>query len=179
MLSGNTLQLPPIFREGLWPWGMGNKRLVKHSQNANDHSAYRAPIIFVATFYLLLVAWTLVCFSLIALKASQWGWANLSTLLMMLFILAYTWYFSVAISYQISVRDDGFIRLTSIRRTIEADAKKIGLVEGPRLPIGFLRLRLEREKAYLFCVVRDEALKKTLSVIRTANPDARFKGLEP
>jgi hypothetical protein len=155
---------------------MGSERILKHSPKATDYSVYRAPKLFVAAFYLLLVAWTLVCASLIGLKASQWGWANLSTLLMIVFILVYTWYFSVAISYQISVSDDGFIRLKSIRRTIEADANKIGLVEGPRLPIGFLRLRLEREKAYIFCVVSNEAFKRVVSVIRAANPDAKFKG---
>jgi len=135
-------------------------------------------MIFVATFYFLLAVWTLVCVSLIALKASQWGWANLSTLFMIAFILVYTWYFSAAISYQIMAREDGWIQLTSFRRTIEADAGKIRLVEGPRLPVGFLRLRLEREKAYIFCVIRDEAFKRIVSVIRSANPDAKFKGLD-
>jgi len=157
---------------------MGSERIVKHSPNAMDNAVYRAPMIFVATFYFLLVVWTLVCVSLIALKASQWGWANLSTLFMIAFILVYTWYFSAAISYQIMAREDGWIQLTSFRRTIEADAGKIRLVEGPRLPVGFLRLRLEREKAYIFCVIRDEAFKRIVSVIRSANPDAKFKGLD-
>lgn len=152
--------------------------MVKQLPNVTDNSAYRAPVLFVTAFYFLLGAWTVVCVSLIALKASQWGWANLSTLFMIAFILAYTWYFSVAISYKMLVTDDGFIQLTSFRRTIEADAKKIRLVEGPRLPIGFLRLRLEGEKVYLFCVLRDESFKKILSVIRAANPDAKFKGVE-
>jgi len=98
---------------------------------------------------------------------------------MIAFILAYTWYFSVAISYKMLLRDDGSIQLTSFRRIIEADAKKIRLVEGPRLPFGFLRLRLEREKVYAFCVIRDEGFKKMLAVIRAANPDAKFKGLAP
>jgi len=158
---------------------MGSERIVKHPPNATDNSVYRAPVMFVATFYLLLGAWTIVCVSLIGLKANQWGWANLSTLLMIAFILAYTWYFSVAISYKMVLRDDGFIQLTSFRRIIAADVKKIRLVEGPRLPVGFLRLRLEREKLYMFCVIRDEAFKSTLAVIRAANPDAKFKGLEP
>jgi hypothetical protein len=157
---------------------MGSDGIVKHPPNTTANSVYRAPVIFVAVFYLLLVAWTIVCVSLIGLKASQWGWANLSTLLMIAFILAYTWYFSVAISYKMLLRDDGSIQLTSFRRIIEADAQKISLVEGPRLPFGFLRLRLEREKVYAFCVIRDEGLKKMLAVIRAANPDAKFKGLE-
>lgn len=134
---------------------------------------------FVAIFYFLLLAWTIVCVLLMGLKANQWSWANLSTLLMIAFILTYTWYFSTAISYKIVIGDDGRIRLTSFRRTIEADAAKIGLVEGPHLPVGFLRLRLEREKVYMFCVIRDEAFKKTLSLIRTASPGAKFKRLEP
>jgi hypothetical protein len=157
---------------------MGSERMVKHLPNVTANSAYRAPVLFVTAFYFLLGAWTVVCISLIALKASQWGWANLSTLFMIAFILAYTWYFSVAISYKMLATDDGIIRLTSFRRTIEADAKKIRLVEGPRLPIGFLRLRLEREKVYLFCVLRDESFKKILSIIRAANPDVKFKGVE-
>jgi hypothetical protein len=156
---------------------MGSERMVKHLPNVTANSAYRAPVLFVTAFYFLLGAWTVVCISLIALKASQWGWANLSTLFMIAFILAYTWYFSVAISYKMLATDDGIIRLTSFRRTIEADAKKIRLVEGPRLPIGFLRLRLEREKVYLFCVLRDESFKKILSIIRKANPDAKFRRL--
>ncbi len=158
---------------------MGSERIVKHPPNATDNSVYRAPVMFVAAFYLLLGTWTIVCISLIGLKANQWGWANLSTLLMIAFILAYTWYFSVAISFKMVVREDGCIQLTSFRRTIEADARKIRLVEGPRLPVGFLRLRHEREKLYIFCVIRDEAFNKTLAVIRAANPDAKFKGLEP
>jgi hypothetical protein len=152
---------------------------VKQSPGATENSVYRAPMMFVALFYLLLLAWTIVCVSLMGLRANQWSWANLSTLLMIAFILAYTWYFATAISYKIVIGDDGCIRLTSFRRTIEADAAKIGLVEGPHLPVGFLRLRLEREKVYMFCVIRDDAFKKTLSVIRTASPDAKFKRLEP
>jgi hypothetical protein len=156
---------------------MGSERIVKHSPGSTDNHVYRAPVIFVATFYLLLAGWTLVCVSLIALKVSQWSWANLSTLFMIVFILVYTWYFSITISYQIKVKDDGSIQMTSFRRTIVADAGKIRLAEGPRLPLGFLRLRMEREKAYIFCVISDEAFKRIVSLIRSANPDAKFKGL--
>jgi len=156
---------------------MASEKIVKHPPGSADNPVYRAPVIFVAAFYLLLAAWTLVCLSLIALKVGQWSWANLTTLFMIAFILVYTWYFSVAISYQITVRDDGSIQLTSFRRTIEADARTISLIEGPRLPVGFLRLRLEREKAYIFCVISNQAFIRIVSLIRTANPDAKFKGL--
>jgi len=176
-LDHTSLKLPLL--SGKLTAGDGKRKIVKHPPNAIENSVYRAPMIFVATFYLLLVAWTVVCVSLMGLRAGQWGWENLSTLVMIAFILAYTWYFSAAISYKIVVRDDGCILLTSFRRTIEADAAKIELVEGPHLPVGFLRLRLEREKLYMFCVIRDEAFKKMLAVIRTANPDAKFKRLGP
>lgn len=159
--------------------GRGNERIVKHPPNATETSVYRAPMIFVAAFYLVLGSWTIVCVSLMGLKANQWGWANLSTVLMIAFILVYTWYFSTAISYKIVVAGNGCIRLTSFRRTIETDAAKIGLIEGPHLPVGFLRLRLDREKAYMFCIIGDEVFKRTLSIIRTANPDAKFKRLKP
>lgn len=158
--------------------GDGKRKIVKYPPDATENTIYRAPMIFVAIFYLLLAAWTLVCISLIGLKAGRWGWENLSTLLMIAFILAYTWYFSTAIFYKIVARDDGCILLKSLRRTIESDAVKIGLLEGPHLPVGFLRLRLEREKVYLFCVIRNEGFKKMLAVIRTANPHAKFKRLE-
>jgi hypothetical protein len=157
--------------------GRGNERIVKYSLDATDHCVYRAPVIFVAGFYLLLLTWTIVCVSLIGLRADRWGWENLPSLLMIAFILAYTWYFSAAIAYQIGVGDDRRIRLTSFRRIIEADVAKITLVEGPHLPVGFLRLRLEREKAYLFCVIGDAAFKRTLAAIRAANPQARFRRL--
>jgi hypothetical protein len=51
------------------------------------------------------------------------------------------------------------------------------LIEGPHLPIGFIRFRLEREKAYLFCVAKDKELQKILFAIRKANPDIKFKNL--
>jgi len=50
-------------------------------------------------------------------------------------------------------------------------------VEGPYLPIGFIRFRLEREKAYLFGVPRNRDLQEVLSVIRKTNPDIKFKNL--
>ena len=111
---------------------------------------YQAPVLYLAIFYVLLAAWAIVC---------------------------YTCYFSVAISYKIEVWDDGDIRLTSFRKTIDTHAEEIPIVEGPHFPVGFTRFRLEREKAYLFCLTNNEVFKKILSVIRNANPDIKFKNL--
>jgi len=98
-------------------------------------------------------------------------------LIMIAFILVYMCYFALGISYKVEVWEDGRIRLTSFRRTVHARADDIPYVEGPQLPLGFIRFRLEREKGYLFSVTNDASLRKVLSVIKAANPDIRFKNL--
>lgn len=138
---------------------------------------YQAPMIYIAIFYILLAAWAIVCVIFLGSRFNKWGLTNFFQLFMFAFVLFYTCYFSVAISYKIEVWDEGHIRLTSFRRIINTHAEQIPIVEGPHLPVGFIRFRLEREKAYLFCLTNDEVFKKILSVIRTANPDIKFKGL--
>jgi hypothetical protein len=51
------------------------------------------------------------------------------------------------------------------------------MVEGPHLPLGFIRFRLEREKAYLFGVPKNRDLQQILEIIRKTNPEIRFKNL--
>jgi hypothetical protein len=53
----------------------------------------------------------------------------------------------------------------------------MALIEGPPLPLGFIRLRLEGEKAYLFCVVRNAELQNILLALWKANPELKFKNL--
>jgi hypothetical protein len=93
------------------------------------------------------------------------------------FIIFITCYFSLAFSYKIEVKEDGNMRLTSLRKTIDTHAEDIPYVEGPHLPMGFIRFRLAREKGYLFARTNDVALKAVLSAIRTANPSIKFKNL--
>ncbi len=138
---------------------------------------YQAPALFVGIFYLLLAAWVVVCLVFINSIFNEFGLAGLFRLFMIVFILIYMCYFASAISYKIEVWDEGHIRLTSFRRIINTHAEEIPIVEGPHLPVGFIRFRLEREKAYLFCLMNNEFLKKALSVIRNANPDINFKNL--
>jgi hypothetical protein len=138
---------------------------------------YQAPILYVAIFYVLLAAWAVVCVTFLGASFNKWGLVNLFQLFMFAFVLFYTCYFSAAISYKIEVWDEGDIRLTSFRRIINTHAEEIPLVEGPHLPVGFIRFRLEREKAYLFCLTNNEFLNKILSVIRNANPGIEFKRL--
>jgi hypothetical protein len=140
---------------------------------------YKAPVLYVGIFYLLLAAWSLVCVYLLGTKTIKTGWP-LGQLLMIAFVLAYTWYFSLGISYKIAVEPDGKIELTSFRRILKVHAKDIETAEGPRfamVPFGFIRFRLEREKAYLFIIITDEGLEKAISTIRRANPNMKCKGL--
>jgi len=134
-------------------------------------------MIYMGIFYAMLVAWTIICILLIGFKVTQSEWGNLLQLFMIAFIIAMTWYFSMGISYRVNMEEDGTLRLTSFRRILRIDSREMELIEGPHLPIGFIRFRLEREKAYLFCVVRDEGLQKILLAIRKANPDIKFKNL--
>jgi len=140
---------------------------------------YEPPVLYPGLFYILLAAWTVLCIVLLGSKAFKTGWP-IGQLLMIAFVLAYTWYFSLGISYKIAVNPDGTIALTSFRRKITVAAKDISMAEGPRfaiIPFGFIRFRLEREKAYLFIRITDESLQKVLAVIRRNNPEMKFKGL--
>ncbi len=134
---------------------------------------YQAPTIYVALFYLLLLAWTAISVLYIGTK----GWVNWFQLFMVAFILVMTWYFSLGISYKVGINDDGKLELFSFRRLIRTHSTKIAMVEGPHLPLGFIRFRLEREKTYLFGIPRNRDLQQILSVIRKTNPDIRFKNL--
>jgi hypothetical protein len=138
---------------------------------------YQTPTIYITAFYVLLVAWTVICIFLIGFKLTQSEWGNLLQLFMIAFIIAMTWYFSMGISYRVNMEEDGTLRLTSFRRILRIDLRKMELIEGPHLPIGFIRFRLEREKAYLFCVVKNKKLQEILLAIRKANPNIKFKNL--
>ncbi len=133
----------------------------------------------MASFYILLSVWTVICVILLGTKAFNIGWP-LGQLLMIAFVLAYTWYFSLGIAYKIRVDREGTIELISIRRRLSASVETIEMVEGPRLtviPYCFIRFRLEREKAYLFCRITDEALHRVFHAIRRENQGIKFKGL--
>jgi hypothetical protein len=140
---------------------------------------YQAPVIFVGLFYLLLLVWTAVCVVLIGSKTISAGWPVFQ-LLMIAFVLGYTWFFSVSISYRVYIDETGTIELTSFRRVLSVKADAISLVEGPRLalmPYSFIRFRLEREKAYLFCRITDDELQQVLKKMRLANREMKLKGV--
>ncbi len=143
-----------------------------HGDPARTYT-YRPPTIYLALFYLLLLAWTVISVLYMGTK----GWVSWFQLFMVAFILVMTWYFSLGISYKVEIKDDGKLELFSFRRLISTHSTKIAIIEGPHLPLGFIRFRLEREKAYLFGVPRNRDLQQILSVIRKTNPDIKFKNL--
>jgi uncharacterized membrane protein YphA (DoxX/SURF4 family) len=184
-LKGEKLRKwPPKGRESggsayaLEGWGATKKvTMIQKSPDLTKTFVYRAPTIYVALFYLLLVAWTIICILLIGFKVSQSEWGNAIQLFMIAFIIAMTWYFSMGISYRVDVEEDGTVQLTSFRRILRIDSRKMELIEGPHLPIGFIRFRSEREKAYLFGIPQNRDLQQILSIILKTNPDVKFKNL--
>ena len=156
-----------VFRDGT----------VKLIDSAKTSSSYQSPVFFVGLFYAVLTAWTAVCVPLLGAKAIKSEWANLMQWIMIGFVLAYTWYFSLAISYKITTDADGSVELKSFRRDLKLHARDISMLEPPHLPVGFFKFRLAREKAYLFCTVNSPDLQKVLKMIKNANPEVKIKGL--
>ena len=143
-----------------------------------DESArhvYRAPAGLVAAFYAILLVWSVICMNVINTVLDKGGSSGFFPLFMIGFILFCMWYFSLAISYRLELGADGEILLKSLRRTIRTSAGGISVVELPRMGLGFIRFRLKREKAYLFCLTNNEVLKAALSAIKSANEDMVFK----
>lgn len=151
----------------------------KKAGSSIKYECYQAPVFFVGLFYVLLLVWTVVCIVMIGSKAIHAGWP-LFQLFMIAFVLGYTWYFSLGISYKFIIGDGAEIELTSFRRVNRVNAEDVSMVEGPRfaiIPYGFIRFRLEREKAYLFCRITDPTLQKNLQILRTSNHEMKFRGL--
>lgn len=148
------------------------------SQEGGKEEVYEAPLIYPLLFYGLLLAWVGVSVYLLGKKSMVAGWA-ITQLVMVAFVIAYTCYFSLGISYRIRLDKEGGVQLTSFRRVLNIQPADIDMLEGPRfgLPVGFIRFRLAREKAYLFCVVSNVYLERILRSIWEANPDIKIRDL--
>jgi len=148
-----------------------------------DHSTgptryvYQAPSPFIIALCAFLLGWTVVCISLINSILEEGGSSGVLPLFMIGFILCYMWFFTLSICFRIEMGDGGEIRLKSLRRTIRTNANEIAMIEFPKVGLGFVRFRLEREKVYLFCIPGNASFKEILSVIRNANPQINFKNL--
>ncbi|MBN2032206.1 MAG: hypothetical protein JW836_02940 [Deltaproteobacteria bacterium] len=145
----------------------------------NEKSVYRAPLVYVGIFYALLVAWTVVSLFFLWPKAIK-GAVPMAQLVMIAFVLAYTWYFSLGISYVVRIGEPGNVEMRSLRRVLKVPVDDLSVVEGPRfaiLPYGFLKFRLPREKAYVFCHITSDDLRRLLSTMKRVNKKLEMKGI--
>lgn len=145
-----------------------------HPDQSVKH-VYQAPTQLVVGFYAVLSVWSVICILLIQAISDKEVGAGPFPLFMIGFILFYMWYFSLGISTRLEIKDDGQIRLKSLRRTILTNADGITVIELPRMGVGFIRFRLKREKAYLFGLTRDSFLQAVLEAITKANSDITVK----
>jgi hypothetical protein len=142
-------------------------------------TVYKAPLPFVWIFYGFLLVWTVVSIVFLGPRAAAGQWPT-GQLLMIAFVLGYTWYFSLGIFYKVVADIDGTVEMTSIRRKASLQATQISLVEGPRfalLPFAFIKFRLDREKAYVFCNLMSQDLGEILALMKRANKEMQFKSL--
>jgi hypothetical protein len=153
--------------------------MVKRSGVSREALVYRAPLPFMAAFYAFLAAWTGLAVWFLGLNAFTGTWPA-AHLLMIAFLVGYSWYFSLGVGHEVEVQTDGKVRIKSYRRTLGGHAREIAVVEGPRfsfLPWGFIRLRLQGEKIYIFSWLGGKELGILLSALKTANGEMEIKFL--
>jgi hypothetical protein len=137
--------------------------------------SYQAPPGFVAVFYLFLVAWTCMAVLYLAVKAGRSEIGDILQSIMIIGVLCFTWYFSLGIFYRIRLEPDGRILLAGVRRALTLQPRDILAIEGPFLPIGFIRFKSGRERFYLLCWVKNPDLLAILKRIGEINPGIHFK----
>ena len=153
--------------------------MTRHQQKHIKSVSYTAPAIFMATFYILLLLWTVVCSAFLYLKFDGISWP-IGQWLVILGLILITWFFSSGIYYKISIDSEGNLELKSFRKAIRVSAEHIQVAEGPPFgvsAIGFLRLKLPKEKAFIFCLFRNEVFREVISLMKKTNPYIHFKWL--
>ncbi len=154
------------------------ENISKATKEASVYSVYLAPQSFVFTFYGLLIAWTLISLSLIGFKAISAQWP-VGQLVMIGFVISYTWYWCLGIAYRIVVSDTGDIELKSLRGIQHLKPTDVYAVESPRIyfiPTVFVRFRLARGRAYMFSLINSVDLSEVFRAMHENNKDLHFKG---
>ena len=152
---------------------IGNGWVMQAGQEKEIIRVFQAPVLYVTVFYGLLVLWTVGTAPLIwrlfeqGVFRGDWLYG-----VMIGFFYLFTWFWSLGLFYRISVGAEGQIRLKSLRRTLEISAKQVRTIEGSKFAggFGFVRMKLPRESAYLFCHRRDGNLGEIFREIRRINP---------
>ena len=137
--------------------------------------SYQAPGTLVAAFYFLLIAWTAVSILFLTAKAARSELTDALQWVMIAAIFGFTWYFSLGLFYRISLAADESLHLKGVRRGLTVHPREIETVEGPYLPIGFVRFKSGKERLYLLCQVRNADLQAILKRMGEINPDVQFK----
>lgn len=134
---------------------------------------YQAPALFIGVFFGLLAVWTVATAPFLVRRFQQ-GVLREDWLywFMIGFFYLFTWFWSLGLFYRIALAADGRIRMRSLRRTLEISAQQVYTIEGSRFSggFGFIRFKLSRESAYLFCSRRDDEIDKILREIQRINP---------
>jgi len=143
-------------------------------QTDPESHVYKAPAFFVGSFYLIFAVFILVDFSFLILLLKNFKLSYAFPMFMLIFMLVYMGYFSIAISHKIEVWTNGKVKLTSLRKIITTNVEDLAYVQGPQLPIGFIKLRLERQKSYLFAKMGTPSLNTVLMAIKMADPGIKF-----
>jgi hypothetical protein len=141
----------------------------------NGLRSYQAPGALVAVFYLFLIVWTFAAVPPVIARATRSEAGDILQLIMIIGIFSFTWYFSLGVFYRIRQEADGSIELSGVRKTQTVHPRDIKTVEGPFLPIGFVRFKSGREKLYLLCSIKNPDLQAILKHIGEINPNIRFK----
>jgi hypothetical protein len=136
---------------------------------------YQAPGVLVAVFYLLLIAWTAVSIFFLTIKATRSELNDTLQWVMIAAIFGFTWYFSLGLFYRISLAADESLHLKGVSRGLTVHPREIEIVEGPYLPIGFVRFKLRTGRLYLLCQIRNADLQAILKRMGEINPYMQFK----
>jgi hypothetical protein len=146
---------------------------VQEAEKSDKTRVFQASALFVAFFYGLLFVWTVGTVPLVYQKFQQGGFRGDWLYAFMIgFFYLFTWFWSLGLFYRISLDAEGRIRLSSLRRTLEISAKQVRTIDGSRFSggFGFVRIKLPKESAYLFCHRLDGNLEEILREIRKRNP---------
>ena len=138
-------------------------------------AGYRAPVIYIVVFYVLLLAWTGASLPMVQRKFASITANEVRPLLygfMVAFVYGFTWFWSLGVFYRLSLDAEGGVAMKSLRRTRRLEAREISRVEGSHLPgsFGFVTIKLPRERCYLFCFQKDAVLEAIVGELKRRNP---------
>ena len=139
---------------------------------------YQAHKGIITVFYSALAVWTLISVPLLIEKAPR---MDTLWLIMLTFVLSFTWYWSLGLIYGIEMsEDDGTIILKSFRGRVSYEFGEIRKIEAPpsRIEIGFLSFRFAKHSHYTFYNY-SESLRKILTTLRSRNPGIQFVKFSP